>query len=241
MTENIDINFKKPKCDLPECIKERIRYFKPQMDKGLSFERCMQYILATQKTEDELWKDYFNTAIYARYQVFGISWLSVSHEVQEWHASPDSENADKKVAAALLYGLDDELYQVKYGDYYLNNCDLLVPDSNDFTYFSKEAAEKKSLLKAEYLRRDVHICDFVHSVRSIKDIEKDTEILDKYNSTDYVFLFKIGQQIIGMNAEPIHSGEPECFHFAEAVKILQSIQNIKPKIIKAKQAEEAHE
>ena len=27
----------RPKCFLPECIKERIRYFQPQMEEGLTF------------------------------------------------------------------------------------------------------------------------------------------------------------------------------------------------------------
>lgn len=68
-----------PKCILPECIKERIRYFLPQMDNGLTFKGCMEYVLATQENEKKLSEDYENYSY--------DDWLPVSDKVEEWHKS----------------------------------------------------------------------------------------------------------------------------------------------------------
>ena len=126
----------RPECFLPECVKERIRYFQPQMEEGLTFERCLQYILATKESEQDLLDDY--------YEFTNTEWLPVSDEVAEWHNSPDSTLASFQVAVAMLYGYSGEEYQVKYGNYYFNNCYLLVSDPADYTHFSKEGADKRS-------------------------------------------------------------------------------------------------
>ena len=43
-----------------------------------------------------------------------------------------------------------------------------------------------------------------------------------------------------MNGEKVKLDLPDCVYFDEAVKILQSIKNIKPKIIRAKQSKESN-
>ena len=229
---NVNGDITRPKCFLPECIKERIRYFQPQMVEGLTFESCMQYILATQETEMELLADY--------HEFSNLEWLKVSDEVEEWHNSPDSTLASSQVAVALLYGYSGEEYQVKYGNYYFNNRYLLVRDPDDYTHFSQEGAEKAAqYLRPRYFIRDVRFCNFRSSIVFSESINIDTKISKIYNSANYVFLFKVGQQDVELFAETVKPQRPECFHFAEAVKILQSIQNIEPKIIRANQSEKS--
>lgn len=215
----------RPKCFLPECIKERIRYFQPQMEEGLTFERCLQYILATKESEKDLLDDY--------YEFTNTEWLPVSDEVAEWHNSPDSTLASFQVAVAMLYGYSGEEYQVKYGDYYFNNSYLLVSDPADYTHFSQEGAEKaEQLLKPRYFVRDARFCDFHRSIIFSEDISLNTKISEIYNTPDYVFLFKVGQQDVGMSAKSVNRQQPECVHFATATRVLKSIQNIKPEILK---------
>lgn len=229
---NANGDMTRPKCFLPECIKERIRYFQPQMVEGLTFESCMQYILATQETEMELLADY--------HEFSNLEWLSVSDEVEEWHNSPDSTLASSQVAVALLYGYSGEEYQVKYGDHYFNNCYLLVRNPDDYTHFSQKGAEKAAhMLRPRYFVRDVRFCGFRRSIVFSASINRDTKISKIYNDANHVFLFKVGQQNVELCAEAVKPQQPECFHFEEAVKILQSIQNIEPKIIKAKQSDKS--
>lgn len=211
---------------LPECIKERIRYFQPQMEEGLTLGGCMEYILARKSNEEDVKKDYEYCAT--------IEWLPVSEETEEWHNSPDALLAGTRVALALIYGYDSEIYQVKYGDYYFNNCYLLTRDPAHYTHFSKEGAEKAAkLLKPRYFVKDVRFWDLHRALISCEDITPDTKIPEKYNSNDYVFLFKVGQQDVGMNAKELAPRQPECFHFDDAIKVLKSIKNIKPQVIKA--------
>lgn len=132
-----------------------------------------------------------------------------------------------------LYGYSGEDYQVKYGDYYFNNCYLLVSDPADYTHFSKEGAEKaEQLLKPRYFVRDARFCDFHRSIVFSEDISLKTKISEIYNTPDYVFLFKVGQQDVGMSARSVSRQQPECVHFATATEVLKSIQNIKPEILK---------
>ena len=123
----------RPKCFLPECMKERIRYFQPQMEEGLTFERCLQYILATKESEKDLLDDY--------YEFTNTEWLPVSDKVEEWHKSYyglQERYACPQVAVAMLYGYGEEDYQVKYGNYYFNNLLRLIRDPSYNTYFSEE-------------------------------------------------------------------------------------------------------
>jgi len=216
-----------PKCILPECIKERIRYFLPQMDDGLTFKGCMEYVLATKDNEKELSENYEQSSYY--------DWLPVTDEVEEWHKSYYGlleRYAWPQVAVALLYGYGKEDYQVKYGDYYFNNLRMLTLDSSDYTYFSKEGAERAAnLLKPEYVIKNVRFWNSNQGTISRKYISADTQIPQKYISPDYVFLFQVGKQAIGMNGVKIEDDESDCVRFDEAVQILQSIKKIKPKII----------
>lgn len=185
----------------------------------------MQYMLATQETEKELLDDY--------HEFSNLEWLPVSDEVEEWYNSPDSTLASSQVAIALLYGYSGEEYQVQYGNYYFNNSYLLVRDSDDYTHFSQEGAEKAAqYLRLRYFVRDVRFCNFRSSIVFSESINRDTKISKIYNSANYVFLFKVGQQDVELFAETVKPRRPERVHFDDAVKILKSIQNIEPKIIK---------
>ena len=185
----------------------------------------MQYMLATQETEKELLDDY--------HEFSNLEWLPVSDEVEEWYNSPDSTLASSQVAIALLYGYSGEEYQVQYGNYYFNNSYLLVRDSDDYTHFSQEGAEiAAQYLRLRYFVRDVRFCNFRSSIVFSESINRDTKISKIYNSANYVFLFKVGQQDVELFAETVKPRRPERVHFDDAVKILKSIQNIEPKIIK---------
>lgn len=225
-----------PNCILPECIKERIRYFLPQMDNGLTFKGCMEYVLATQENEKKLSEDYENYSY--------DDWLPVSDKVEEWHKSYyglQERYAWPQVAVAMLYGYGEENYQVKYGNYYFNNRYLLVSDPADYTHFSKEGAERAAhLLNPEYVIKNVRFWNSNQGTISRKYIKADTQIPQKYISPDYVFLFQVGKQAVGMNGEKVKLDLPDCVRFDEAVQILQSIKNIKPKIIRAKQSKESN-
>ena len=141
----------------------------------------------------------------------------------------------------MLYGYSGEDYQVKYGDYYFNNCYLLVSDPADYTHFSKEGAEKaEQLLKPRCFIKNVRFWNSNQGTVSHKYIKADTQIPEKYNNPDYVFLFQVGKQAVGMNGEKVKLDLPDCVYFDEAVQILQSIKNIKPKIIRAKQSKESN-
>ena len=214
-----------PKSILLECIKERIRYFMPQMDDGLTFQGCLDYVLAKQDDEEKLLKDYEKCAYY--------DWLPVFDEVEKFLNYPTARLATAQVAIAMLFGYGEvEDYQVKYGDYYFNNLRMLTKDSYDHTYFSQEGAERADkLLRPKYFITDVRFCNSIQGT-VYSYIKSDTQISKKYNNPDYVFLFQVGKHAIGMNAEEIKLGQPECVHFDDAVKILKSIQNITPKIIK---------
>ncbi|MCO6541579.1 MAG: hypothetical protein J6573_04670 [Lactobacillus sp.] len=215
----------RPVSVLPECIKERIRYFQPQMENGLSFSGCLNYILVTKDEQQELLDDY--------YTVSSLDWLPVSDEVMKWHNSQNSVLAEEQVAIALLYGYDGEYYQVKYGDYYFNNQYWLTKDPADYTHFSKGGAEKAiTLLEPRYFVKDVRYLHARQGFTYSERIKSNTQIPQKYNSDDYVFLFRVGQQDVGMNSKVLYRAEqPECCHFDEANKILKSIQAIKPEII----------
>ena len=223
---NDDKKIVAPKSILPECIKERIRYFMPQMDDGLTFKGCLEFVLATKDDEEKLSKDYAKFAYY--------DWLPVSDEVDKFLNYPTGRLATAQVAFVMLFGYgEEENYQVKYGDYYFNTLRMLTRDSYDNTYFSKEGAERAAqLLKPKYFITNVRFCNSSQGTVYHRYIKPDTQIPEKYNNPDYVFLFQIGKHAIGMNAEEIELGQPECVHFNDAVKILKSIQNIKPKIIK---------
>lgn len=67
------------------------------MEEGLTFERCLQYILATKESEQDLLDDY--------YEFTNTEWLPVSDGVAEWHNSPDSTLASFQVAVAMVIWL----------------------------------------------------------------------------------------------------------------------------------------
>ena len=110
---------------------------------------------------------------------------------------------------------------------------LIIADSDDYTHFSQEGAEKAAqYLRPRYFVRDVRFCNFRSSIVLSESINIDTKISKIYNSANYVFLFKVGQQDVELFAETVKPRRPERVHFDDAVKILKSIQNIEPKIIK---------
>lgn len=96
------------------------------------------------------------------------------------------------------------------------------------------------MLKPEYVIKNVRFWNSNQGTISRKYIRADTQIPQKYISPDYVFLFQVGKQAVGMNGEKVKLDLPDCVRFDEAVQILQSIKNIKPKIIRAKQSKESN-
>lgn len=213
---------KKPDSVLPESIKERIRYFGVGLEDYLTLSRCIQYILPGDDNEDELEKEYceFNTT----------SWLPVSPEVRDWQHSDASFLAEQQVAISLIYGMNNENYLLKYGDYYLDNRFVLSSLKQDIC-FSEKGAERaiKRLDPAVYIS-DPCISDKRISSVAIYSIQKDTEIPKKFKKMKYVFKFKVGQKNVGMNAEPLDPMKQDCFHYTNAINILESLKSIKPEI-----------
>lgn len=218
--------FKKPDCVLPEGVKERIRYFGVGLEEYLTLSRCIQYILPGDDNENELAKEYreFNTTY----------WLPVSSEVYVWQHSDASFLAEQQVAIALIYGMNKENYLLKYGDYYLDNRFVLSSLKQDIC-FSEEGAKRaiKRLDPSVYIS-DTCISDKrMSSVDAYSDfysIQKDTEIPKEFKKLKYVFKFKVGQSTVGMNAEPLNPMQPDCFHYKDAINILESLKGIKPEI-----------
>lgn len=214
---------KKPDCVLPESVKERIRYFGVGLEEYLTLSRCIQYILPGDDNEDELAKEYreFNTT----------SWLPVSPEVRDWQHSDASFLAEQQVAIALIYGMNKENYLLKYGDYYIDNRFVISSLKQDIC-FSKEGAERA----IKHLKPIVFIDDTCISdegmplIADIFPIQKDTEIPKEFKKLKYVFKFKVGQNTVGMNAEPVNPMKQDRFHYKDAINILESLKGIKPEI-----------
>ena len=157
-----------------------------------------------------------------------------SSEVYVWQHSDASFLAEQQVAIALIYGMNKENYLLKYGDYYLDNRFVLSSLKQDIC-FSEEGAKRaiKRLDPSVYIS-DTCISDKrMSSVDAYSDfysIQKDTEIPKEFKKLKYVFKFKVGQSTVGMNAEPLNPMQPDCFHYKDAINILESLKGIKPEI-----------
>lgn len=87
-----------PKMDLPECVKERIKFFGKYAEDGLSFLGCIELIMA--EDEAKLKKD-FEIGSYEDY-------LPASKEFKQWRDEIASRSLHQmEIAVALIYGLGD--------------------------------------------------------------------------------------------------------------------------------------
>lgn len=86
-----------PEAIMPECVKERIRFFTKYREDGMSFYGCLNCILAY---DEEEWKKDFDFGAYE-------DWLPVTEEFEKWR---DTYFADRaaEVAVAILYGTCEE-------------------------------------------------------------------------------------------------------------------------------------
>lgn len=123
-----------PRCILPECVRERIRYFARMATFGMSFMGCMEFIL-TDKDEELNEVKKFD-------EISPVNWLPVSDEFQKWYETTHINMQQQMVAVALLYNTYEENYVIKIGDKYLDQWfqDGLVDNTTDAGHFSKQGA-----------------------------------------------------------------------------------------------------
>lgn len=88
-----------PKIELPECVKERIRFFGKYAEDGLSFLGCLELIMAE---DEEKAKHDFGIGAYEDY-------LPASKEFKQWRDDIALRNLHQmEIAVALIYGLGNE-------------------------------------------------------------------------------------------------------------------------------------
>ncbi|EHQ8840035.1 hypothetical protein KWN51_002644 [Enterococcus faecalis] len=88
-----------PKMDLPECVKERIKFFGKYAEDGLSFLGCIELIMA--EDEEKLKQD-FEFGSYEDY-------LPASEKFKKWRDEIGLYSLHQmEIAIALIYGLEDE-------------------------------------------------------------------------------------------------------------------------------------
>lgn len=88
-----------PQMDLPESVKERIKFFGKYSEDGLSFLGCIDLILA--EDEEKCKKD-FEIGAYEEY-------LPATEEFKQWRDEPGLHSLHQmEIAVALMYGMGDE-------------------------------------------------------------------------------------------------------------------------------------
>lgn len=88
-----------PQMDLPETVKERIKFFGKYSEDGLSFLGCIDLILA--EDEEKSKKD-FEIGAYEEY-------LPATEEFKQWRDEPGLHSLHQmEIAVALMYGMGDE-------------------------------------------------------------------------------------------------------------------------------------
>ncbi|EHM3061042.1 hypothetical protein KGA00_001691 [Enterococcus faecalis] len=88
-----------PKMDLPECVKERIKFFGKYAEDGLSFLGCIELIMA--EDEAKLKQD-FEIGAYEDY-------LPASEEFKQWRDEIGLRSLHQmEIAVSLIYGLGDD-------------------------------------------------------------------------------------------------------------------------------------
>lgn len=97
--ENGKNRVRAPKMDLPECVKERIKFFGKYSEDGLSFLGCMDLIMA--EDEDKAKKE-FEIGAYEDY-------LPASEEFKQWRDEIALRNLHQmEIAVALIYGMGED-------------------------------------------------------------------------------------------------------------------------------------
>ncbi|MGG5359360.1 hypothetical protein [Enterococcus sp. DIV0240a] len=87
-----------PRMDLPECVKERIKFFGKYSEDGLSFSGCIELIMAE---DEEKAKKEFESGAYEDY-------LPASEEFKQWRDEIALRNLHQmEIAVALIYGMGD--------------------------------------------------------------------------------------------------------------------------------------
>lgn len=95
-----------PKMDLPECVKERIKFFGKYSEDGLSFSGCIDLIMAE---DEEKAKKEFEIGAYEDY-------LPASEEFKQWRDEIALRNLHQmEIAVALIYGVGDDSDEVAEG------------------------------------------------------------------------------------------------------------------------------
>lgn len=85
-----------PKMDLPESVRERIKFFGKYAGDGLSFFGCLTLILA--EDEEKCKKD-FEIGAYEEY-------LPATEEFRQWRDDPSVYSLHQmEIAVALMYGM----------------------------------------------------------------------------------------------------------------------------------------
>ncbi|EGO9191823.1 hypothetical protein DUY54_06055 [Enterococcus faecalis] len=88
-----------PKLDLPEFVKERIKFFGKYAEGGLSFLGCLEMIMAE---DEEKAKQDFEFGSYEDY-------LPASEKFKQWRDEIGLYSLHQmEIAIALIYGLGDE-------------------------------------------------------------------------------------------------------------------------------------
>ncbi len=88
-----------PKMDLPEFVKERIKFFGKYSEDGLSFLGCINLIMAE---DEEKAKKEFEIGSYEDY-------LPASEEFKQWRDEIALRNLHQmEIAVALIYGVGDD-------------------------------------------------------------------------------------------------------------------------------------
>lgn len=97
--ENGKNRVRAPKMDLPECVKERIKFFGKYSEDGLSFLGCMDLIMAE---DEEKAKKEFEIGAYEDY-------LPASEEFKQWRDEIALRNLHQmEIAVALIYGMGED-------------------------------------------------------------------------------------------------------------------------------------
>ncbi len=97
--ENGENKIQSPKMDLPDCVKERIKFFGKYSEDGLNFSGCIDLIMAE---DEEKAKKEFEIGAYEDY-------LSASEEFKQWRDEIALHNLHQmEIAVALIYGTGDD-------------------------------------------------------------------------------------------------------------------------------------